>query len=65
MVGGQKDYRIPFSIMMFVVGIAMLGWAIPYGYAGYKLDQCGQSVQARLDEINAKIGANRRALEQK
>jgi hypothetical protein len=65
MDGGQKDYRIPFSIMVFVVGIAMLGWAIPYGYANHKLDKCSQSVQAGLDEINAKIAANRKALDQK
>jgi hypothetical protein len=60
-----KNYGVPFRIMMFVVGIATLGWAIPYGYANYKLDQCSQSLHVRLDEINAKIDENRKALEQK
>jgi hypothetical protein len=65
MVDEQKDYRQPFRVMMLVVSVAMLGWAIPYGYANYKRDRCSESLQVRLDDINAKIAAARRALEQR
>jgi len=57
------DYRRAFSLLMLVVGVAMLGWTIPFAIANYQLDDCTTTLQARLDAIKAKIndaqGANR------
>jgi hypothetical protein len=61
----QKNYRLPYSIMMLAVGIAMLGWAIPYGFANYRFDQCSESLQARIGDLQAKIDGAKGALEQK
>ena len=44
---------------MLVVAAAMLGWAIPYGIANYKFDDCSQSLQARIDAMTAKAQSNR------
>jgi hypothetical protein len=55
MIAGQKDYRLAHSILMGVVGLAMLGWAIPYGLANYKLDRCSQDLQIKLDAFKSEI----------
>jgi hypothetical protein len=49
---------------MLVVAAAMLGWAIPYGIANYKFDECSQSLQARIDAMKAKAEAAKRTMEQ-
>ena len=59
----QKDYRLAFSIMMAIVGFAMLGWAIPYGIANYKLDHCSQDLQVRLDAFKSEIAKTKSAFE--
>ena len=43
------------SILMLIVGLAMLGWAIPYGVANYKLDRCNQDLQVTLDAVKSDI----------
>jgi hypothetical protein len=72
MIAGQKDYRLAHSILMGVVGLAMLGWAIPYGIANYKLDRCNQEFQIKLATFKSEIvktqsaiDAAKKALEQK
>jgi hypothetical protein len=50
---------------MLIVAAAMLGWAIPYGIASYKFDGCSQSLQTRLDDMNAQTEASKKAMEQK
>jgi hypothetical protein len=55
MIADQKDYRLHYSILMLIVGLAMLGWAIPYGVANYKLDRCSEDLQVSLDAVRAEI----------
>ncbi len=59
----QKDYRLPFSIMMALVGFAMLAWTIPYGIANYKLDRCSQSLQVKLDAFKSEIAKTKSAID--
>jgi hypothetical protein len=65
MTADQKDYQLSYRRLMLVVAIAMLGWAIPYGIANYKFDQCSQSLQVRLDGMKANIDGAKSANEQK
>ena len=72
MIAGQKDYRLAHSILMGVVGLAMLGWAIPYGIANYKLDRCSQDLQIKIEafkgevaKTQSSIDAAKKALQQK
>jgi hypothetical protein len=55
----RKDYQLAYRRLMLV-----LGWAIPYGIANYKFDECSQSLQARIDAIKAKVEASKGAVEQ-
>ncbi len=55
MFAEQKNYQRYDRMLMVVVGVAMLGWAIPYGVANYKFEQCSQELQTRLDAIKAEI----------
>jgi hypothetical protein len=55
MIADQKDYQRSYRIMMVIVGVAMLGWAIPYGVANYKLDRCNEDLRIRLDAIKGEI----------
>jgi len=59
MTANQKDYQLAYRRLMLVVAAAMLGWAIPYGIANYKFDDCSQSLQARIDAMTAKAESNR------
>ena len=59
MTADQKDYQLAYRRLMLVVAAAMLGWAIPYGIANYKFDDCTQSLQARIDAMAAKAQSNR------
>ena len=63
MIAGQKDYRLAHSILMGVVGSAMLGWAISYGIANYKLDRCRQDLQIKLDAFKGEIAKTRKAID--
>jgi len=63
MIAGQKDYRLAHSILMGVVGLAMLGWAIPYGIANYKLDRCNQEFQIKLATFKSEIAKTQTAIE--
>jgi hypothetical protein len=72
MITSPKDYRLAHSILMGAVGLAMLGWAIPYGIANYKLDQCSQELHTKLDAFKSEIAktqssidAAKKALQQK
>jgi hypothetical protein len=72
MIAGQKDYRLAHGILMGVVGLAMLGWAIPYGIANYKLDRCSQDLQIKIEafkgevaKTQSSIDAAKKALQQK
>jgi len=58
MTTDQKDYQLSYRR-------SMLGWAIPYGIANYKFDQCSQSLQVRLDGMKANIDGAKSANEQK
>ena len=60
----RKDYQLAYRKLMLVVAAAMLGWAIPYGIANYKFDECSQSLQARIDAMKAKAEAAKRTMEQ-
>jgi hypothetical protein len=65
MIADQKDYHRavpealhvpgPYRISMLVVAIASFGWIIPFGIAGYKFDQCSESLHVRLDSIKARL----------
>jgi hypothetical protein len=59
-----KDFQLAYRKLMLVVAAAMLGWAIPYGIANYKFDECSQSLQARIDAMEAKAEASKRTMEQ-
>ena len=63
MIAGQKDYRLAHSILMGVVGLAMLGWAIPYGIANYKLDRCNQDFQIKLATFKSEIAKTQSAID--
>ena len=63
MTAQEKNYQRPFAILMLLVAVAMLGWAIPYGFASHTLDKCSQDLQARLDVVKARIDSTRKALE--
>jgi hypothetical protein len=65
MTADQKDYQLSYRRLMLVVAIAMLGWAIPYGIANYKFDQCSQSLQVLFDGMKANIDGAKSANEQK
>ena len=65
MTADRKDYQLAYRRLMLVVAAAMLGWAIPYGIASYKFDGCSQSLQTRLDDMNAQTEASKKAMEQK
>ena len=58
----RKDYQLAYRRLMLVVAAAMLGWAIPYGIANYKFDECSQSLQARIDTMQAKAEAAKRSV---
>jgi hypothetical protein len=55
MIADQKDYQRYYRVMMLIVGVAMLGWAIPYGVANYKLDRCSEDLRIKLDAVRAEI----------
>ena len=55
MFAERKNYQRYYRMLMVVVGVAMLGWAIPYGVANYKFEQCSQGLQTRLDAIKAEV----------
>ncbi len=57
--------RRTYGIFMAIFGVAMFGLAIAYGYANYKGDQCSQSLQARIDSMNAQIESAKRTIDQK
>ena len=63
MIAGQKDYRLATSMLMGVVGFAMLGWTIPYGIANYKLDRCRQDLQIKLEAFKSEIAKTQSALD--
>jgi len=63
MIAIQKDHRLAASILMGVVGLAMLGWAIPYGIANYKLDQCSQDLQIKLDAFKSDISKTQSSID--
>ena len=63
MTADQKDYRVAFSIMMAIMGFAMLGWAIPYGIANYKLDRCSQELHIKLDAFKSEIAKTQSAID--
>ena len=63
MIAGQKDYRLAHSILMGVVGLAMLGWAIPYGIANYKLDRCSQDLQIKVEAFKSEIAKTQSAID--
>ena len=63
MIAGQKDYRLAASILMGVVGLAMLGWAIPYGIANYKLDQCSQELQIKIEAFKSEIAKTQSSID--
>ena len=63
MIAGQKDYRLAASILMGVVGLAMLGWVIPYGIANYKLDRCSQDLQIKLAAFKSEIAKTQSAID--
>jgi len=51
----DPHYRVAYSILMLVVGLAMLGWTIPFAIANYRLDDCTTTLHARLHAMKAKI----------
>jgi hypothetical protein len=55
----ESDYRPAYRKLMLVVGVAMIGWAIPYAIANYQFDNCSATLQTRLDDMKAKIDAVR------
>jgi len=55
----DPKYRVAYSFLMLVVGVAMISWAIPFAIANYRLDDCTTTLHARLDAINAKLDAAR------
>ena len=59
----RKDYRLAYRRLMLAAAAAMLGWAIPYGIANYKFDECSQSLQVRIDAMKAKAEGSRRNME--
>ena len=63
MIASQKDYRPGASILMVIVGLAMLGWAVPYGIANYKLDRCSQDLQIKLDAFKGEIAKTRKTID--
>ena len=63
MIAGQKDYRLAASILMGVVGLAMLGWVVPYGVASYKLDRCSQDLQIKIEAFKSEIAQTQSSIE--
>jgi len=63
MIAGQEDYRLAHSILMGVVGLAMLGWAIPYGIANYQLDRCNQDFQIKLATFKSEIAKTQSSID--
>jgi hypothetical protein len=59
----RKDYQLAYRRLMLVVAAAMLGWAIPYGIANYKFDDCSHSLQVRIDAMKAKAEGSKRGME--
>jgi hypothetical protein len=60
-----KDYQLSYRRLMIIVAIAMFCWAIPYGIANYKFDECTNSLQVRLDAMKARIGGVNDAIQKK
>jgi hypothetical protein len=58
------DYRRAFRILMLIVGVATLGWVIPFAIANHQFDECSTTLQIRLDDMKAKIDAARTTLPQ-
>jgi hypothetical protein len=54
----QTGLQTAYRRLMLAVGIAMLGFAVPFAIANYKTDQCHDSLQLRLDDVKAKLDAN-------
>jgi hypothetical protein len=70
MIADQKDYQRYYRVMMLIVGVAMLGWAIPYGVANYKLDRCSEdlrldAVRAEIARTQSEIDSTKKAIDQK
>ncbi len=63
MIADQGEYQKPFRILMLAVGLAMLGLAIPYGVANYKLDRCSQDLQVKLDAVKSEIAKTQSAID--
>jgi hypothetical protein len=63
MIADQKDYRRPYRILMLFIGLAMVGWVIPYGVANYKLDRCSQDLQLKLDAVKSEIAKTQSAID--
>ena len=55
MTTDQEDYQRYYRVLMLILGLAMLGWAIPYGVAHYKFDRCSEDLQIRLDAVKSEI----------
>ena len=63
MVAGQEDYRPAHSILMGIVGLAMLAWVIPYGIANYKLDRCSEDLQTKVDALKNETAKTQSAID--
>ncbi len=63
MIADRGEYQRPFRTLMLVVGLAMLGLAIPYGVANYKLDGCSHDLQIKLDAIKREIDKTKSAID--
>jgi outer membrane murein-binding lipoprotein Lpp len=63
MIASPKDYRLAASILMGIVGLAMLAWVIPYGIANYKLDRCSQDLQIKVDALKSETAKTQSAID--
>jgi len=65
MLAGLKEYKLFYSFLMLFVALAMLGWAVPYAIANYRLDQCSASLQSELAAMQTRIDSAKQAIERK
>lgn len=66
MATDQKSTRdMSYSIFMAIFAVAMLYWAVAYGYANYEADRCMQRVESRIEGVKARIDAAKSMIDQR